>query len=470
MAGPAITCADQSTSGPEPDALHWCVTLVHSTDPGAIGRRRRLEPGQPLELGRGALAFGVGALDDERISRAHLCLRLDERVQLEDLASHNGSFVDGRRVERAVLDAGALVGLGRTLVLLQRGPAELPAAPPIPGLVGCGSAHTKLCEAIDKIAARSTPVLLTGPTGAGKSQLAEAIHLHGGRAGPLHVVHCGVPASEAQLDPLEAGEPGSTLLLDNVGEASAALQARLLVLLDRDRDHAPRIVAASRQPLTRASAGGSVRDELAIRLERWLVHVPALLARREDITLLSQSFAERHAGEARALHPKLALALMLHDWPGNLHELEAVIECACIDAEPGRALPLSPPVRARLERGAALPVELPAEARPCLQVAADGSWFGLVGQARVDIAHRKPLTRLVRALAEARLAHPGQPLGPCELLALGWPDEQIVERAGANRVYVALTTLRKLGLRELLRRDEHGYLLAPELQLDLKPI
>jgi len=465
MAGPATTCADPSTSGPEPEAMGWCVTLVHATDPGAIGRRQPLEPGQPLELGRGGLAFGEGALDDERISRAHLRLHLDEHVWLEDLASHNGSFVDGRRVDRAVLEAGALVGLGRTLVLLQHGPSALPAALPIPGLVGCGSVHAKLCDAIDKVAARATPVLLTGPTGAGKSQLAESIHAHSGRTGPLHVVHCGIPASEARLDPLDAGGAGTTLVLDNVGEASVALQARLLALLDHDRDHAPRIIATSRQPLVRSSAGGSVRDELAIRIERWLVHVPALLARREDLTLLALGFAERHTGETRALHQKLALALMLHDWPGNLHELEAVIECACIDAEPGRALPLSPSVRARLERGTPA---LPGEARPRLQVAADGSWFGLAGQPRVEIAHRKPLTRLVRALVDQRLSHPGQPLGPRELLALGWPDEQVVERAGANRVYVALTTLRKLGLRELLRRDEHGYLLAPELELDLE--
>src|SRR5262245_25088231 len=128
MAEPATTCADPSTSGPEAEAMGWWLTLVHATDPRVLGRRRRLAPGLPLVLGRRRLAFGEGAPDDERISRAHLRLPLAEHVRLEDLGSHNGSFVDGRRVDRAVLDAGALVGLGRTLVLLQRGPAE-PSAP-----------------------------------------------------------------------------------------------------------------------------------------------------------------------------------------------------------------------------------------------------------------------------------------------------------------------------------------------------
>ena len=465
MAGTASTCADPSTRRAEPD--RWCLTLVHAHDPSALGRRRVLEPGEAITLGRGARVLGPGALEDDRISREHLRLTLGERVTLEDLGSHNGSFVDGHRVQRAALEAGAVMGLGRTLVLLHRGPARLPEAPAIPGMIGCGSAHAALCDAVDKVAARSTPVLLIGPTGAGKSLLAEAIHQHGARPGPLQVIHCGVPDREAVLD---AVVPGSTLLLDNVDEATPALQAQLLARLDDGREHAPRILAASRTPLRRASAGGNVRDDLALRLERWLIHVPPLLARREDVTLLARAFAERHAGEARSLHAKLALALLLHDWPGNLHELEAVIECACIDAEPDRPLPLSPRVHARLGRGdgVRVPPE-PARALPRLRVATDGSWFDQPGEPRVEIGHRKPLARLVRALVEQRLAHPGQPLRPRELLTLGWPDDHVVERAGANRVYVALTTLRKLGLRDHIQRTEHGYLLAPELELEIKP-
>lgn len=466
MAGTATTCADPSTHGVEPE--RWCLTLVHARDPAALGRRRVLEPGEVLTLGRGAQELGPGALEDERISREHLRLALDEHVELEDLGSHNGSFVDGLRVERAMLEAGAVIGLGRTLVLLHRGPAPLPAAPALPGMVGCGSAHAVLCDAIDRVAARTTPVLLLGPTGSGKSHLAEAIHQHGARPGPLQVIHCGVPEREAAL---EAIAPGSTLLLDNVDEATPALQAQLLARLDDGREHAPRILATSRTPLRRTSSGGNVRDDLALRLERWLIHVPPLLARREDVTLLARAFAERHAGEPRLLHAKLALALLLHDWPGNLHELEAVIECACIDAEPERPLSLSPRVHARLDRddGVRVPPE-PGRAAIRLRIADDGSWFDRPGEPRVEIGHRRPLARLVRALAEQRLAHPGQPLRPRELLALGWPDDQVVERAGANRVYVALTTLRKLGLRDHIQRTEQGYLLALELELELVPV
>jgi len=130
MAGTASTCADPSTRRAEPD--RWCLTLVHAHDPSALGRRRVLEPGEAITLGRGARVLGPGALEDDRISREHLRLTLGERVTLEDLGSHNGSFVDGHRVQRAALEAGAVMGLGRTLVLLHRGPARLPWHPRSP--------------------------------------------------------------------------------------------------------------------------------------------------------------------------------------------------------------------------------------------------------------------------------------------------------------------------------------------------
>ncbi|PRQ06315.1 sigma 54-interacting transcriptional regulator [Enhygromyxa salina] len=471
MAGSATTCADPSTLGLGAIELRWCLTVVHARDPGLIGRRRVLGPDEPLELGRGCAELGDRVLEDDRISRRHLRLEIidtpdvGERVELTDLGSHNGSFVDARRVEHATVDAGALIGLGRVLLLLHRAPLELPRAPALPGLVGCGWSHAKLLEAVDKIATRSITVMLLGPTGAGKSALAEAIHERSGRTGRLHRIPCATQTSEGLAEQLQRLDPESTVYLDSVGEASPGSQASLLPLLELDRADGPRIIASNRTPLTASVADGRVRADLATRLERWLIHVPPLASRREDLTSIARHFAERHAGEPRALHFKLARALLLHELPGNLHELEAVIECACIDAEPDGPLPLSPQVRALLERDGP-----PREARggPGLTVARDGSWFCLTGHARVDMGHRRPLTRLVRALAEHRLAHPGQSLELRELLALGWPDEHVVERAGANRVYVALTTLRKLGLRDVLQRDDHGYMFAPELALEIR--
>ena len=76
--------------------------------------------------------------------------------------------------------------------------------------------------------------------------------------------------------------------------------------------------------------------------------------------------------------------------------------------------------------------------------------------------YRRALARILAVLVAQRAASPGVPSSMSDLLAAGWPDERVIERAGANRVHVALTALRKLGLRELLLRRDDGYVLDPD--------
>lgn len=95
------------------------------------------------------------------------------------------------------------------------------------------------------------------------------------------------------------------------------------------------------------------------------------------------------------------------------------------------------------------------------EVASDGSRFRAPGGDDVDLSKRHPLRRMVAALAHHRVTAPGDTLGFDELLAAGWPDERIAQAAALNRLHVALTTLRKLGLRDLLRSGERGYLFDP---------
>jgi tetratricopeptide (TPR) repeat protein len=97
-----------------------------------------------------------------------------------------------------------------------------------------------------------------------------------------------------------------------------------------------------------------------------------------------------------------------------------------------------------------------------LLVESDGRWFRVPGSQRVSLHRRRPIGRVLRALVDARLRAPGSTCPPEALLAYGWPGERCDPRSGAARVYNALATLRKLGLRTALLSRDDGYLLDPE--------
>ena len=98
---------------------------------------------------------------------------------------------------------------------------------------------------------------------------------------------------------------------------------------------------------------------------------------------------------------------------------------------------------------------------PALAVHREGHWFEVPGRGRVSCRKRNVTRALLMRLVDERLAHPGQALGPPDLLAAAWPGEKILPAAAMNRLYVMLTKLRKLGLRELLVARDDGYLLDP---------
>ena len=111
-------------------------------------------------------------------------------------------------------------------------------------------------------------------------------------------------------------------------------------------------------------------------------------------------------------------------------------------------------------------VEADAATSPdALVVASDGGWFKAPRGKRVDLARRRALVRLLRALVEHRVASPGTALSPEILLEKGWPGERVLHDAGLNRVRVALATLRRLGLRDVLRSEGDGYALDPAVPL-----
>ena len=119
-----------------------------------------------------------------------------------------------------------------------------------------------------------------------------------------------------------------------------------------------------------------------------------------------------------------------------------------------------PGFAARMLDRVLVPQPTPSESRlHALSVAEDSSWLELPGGKRVDLRRRAVHRRLVARLVRERLASPGAPVAPLELVAAGWPGEKLSDASAQNRLHVALAALRADGVREWLRREPGGYAL-----------
>jgi DNA-binding NtrC family response regulator len=231
----------------------------------------------------------------------------------------------------------------------------------IDGLVGRSRVMRDLFQLLETVAATSSTVLITGETGTGKELAARAIHHNSARRGNRFVaLNCSaIPETllEAELfghargaftgavgtrqGRLEQAHKG-TLFLDEVGTMSPALQAKLLrVLQEREFERVGdshtikidvRVIAATHSDLARMVAEGTFREDLYYRLNVLPVQLPPLRDRREDIPLLVQHFLQRLASEngrgAMTVSQEAMRRLMAHRWPGNVRQLENVIERA----------------------------------------------------------------------------------------------------------------------------------------------
>ena len=231
----------------------------------------------------------------------------------------------------------------------------------IEGLIGQSAVMRDLSQLLETVAATSSTVLITGETGTGKELAARAIH-HGSprRNNRFVAINCSaIPETllEAELfghvrgaftgavgtrqGRLEQANKG-TLFLDEVGTMSPALQAKLLrVLQEREFERVGdshtvkidvRVIAATHSDLPRMVADGTFREDLYYRLNVIPVHVPALRERRDDIPLLVQHFLQKLASESGrgplAVSQDAMRRLMAYPWPGNVRQLENVVERA----------------------------------------------------------------------------------------------------------------------------------------------
>lgn len=264
-------------------------------------------------------------------------------------------------------------------------------------LVGSSEPMIKVLQLVRDLAAMDTTVLIEGETGTGKELVARALHEHSTRSrGPFIAVNCGGLAEPllssllfghrrgaftgAQADQkglLEAAD-GGTLLLDEVGEVTPALQVALLrVLQEREitrlGDTVPRkidvrVLAATHRHLPDLVQQGLFRQDLLYRLRVARILVPPLRERRTDIPGLVEAFLTTAAASTgRVVHSVDANALqrlLAHDWPGNVRELKSAVEYAVIHSQRGviAASDLPPevgqlPLPGQIVEGA--PLELP---------------------------------------------------------------------------------------------------------------
>jgi len=283
-----------------------------------------------------------------------------------------------RRVERREAELAEL----RTEVVQSRD--ALQARYRYESLVGRSRPMRDLFALLDRVTQTELPVVVCGESGTGKELVARALHSNGPRRERAFVSENCSAIPETLLESILFGHvrgaftgadrdrrglfevaDGGTLFLDEVGEMSAAMQSKLLrVLQEGDFRRvggeavlraSVRVVAASNRDLRKLVAEGRFREDLYYRLSVVRVDVPPLRDRREDIPLLAEHFLAKHfpAGE-RAVEPDAMRALLAYRWPGNVRELENVVLRA-----------------AALSDGPIRLADLPAEVQPGSAAASD---------------------------------------------------------------------------------------------------
>ncbi|BEQ14444.1 sigma-54-dependent transcriptional regulator [Desulfoferula mesophila] len=274
-------------------------------------------------------------------------------------------------------------------------------------------------EKLEMVAPTRATVLLTGETGTGKSFLARLIHMHSSRSkGPFVAVHCGsIPdtlveselfghekgaftgAERRKLGKFQIADQG-TILLDEVGTISPAAQIKLLQVLqegsfsrvggEQDISVDVRVVAASNVDLAKKISEGGFRNDLYYRLNVFAIELPPLRSRREDLPLLVANLMDRlerkYGKGISGVDEQAMQVLTAYDWPGNIRELENLLERAYI-LERGRRLGL-----------AGLPADLVALEHPGeADEPSEGQSLAEVRRRAVEEVERRYLERLLTA-------------------------------------------------------------------------
>ncbi len=327
-----------------------------------------------VQIGRGARSWARAArtlelrISDSEISRDHARLRrADDEWELVDLDSKNGTLINGVKAERAVLVDGDLIEIGAAMFmyrdagrgLREAGDLDVAAMAERPTALRTVSLELEeTAAALLKIAPSLVPVLIRGETGTGKELTARAIHELSGRHGAFVPVNCGAlprtlieselfgsrrgafsGAREDRVGLVQRADRG-TLFLDEIAELPPESQVALLRILQEGEVRPVgatdairidvRVVAATHQDLETRVADGRFRQDLYARLAGYIVTLPPLRARREDIGTLIGLVLGRIAAEPAGvtLQRPAARALLLYPYPLNIRELEQALRTA----------------------------------------------------------------------------------------------------------------------------------------------
>ena len=336
------------TAGKPIGGARWALDDIDRIDIGRGTARTARRDGRTLRV----------EVPDPWMSSAHLRFERDRAHWLAvDAGSRNGILVNGAKQDRAVVLAHDVVEAGRSFFQLRTSePAaerELDLTPTARGsLATLDPTLAAAFEELRRIAPSQIPVLVTGPTGAGKERVARTVHAASARPGAFVPVNCGaLPAGlvESELFGHKKGafsgavadQPGlvvasnhGTLFLDEIGDLPAPAQAALLRVLEQHEVRAVgatatttvdlRVVAATHRDLDELVDDGTFRDDLVARLAGFEIELPPLAHRRVDLGVMLAELVPPHT----QLAANAARALFAHGWPRNARELVRTIERA----------------------------------------------------------------------------------------------------------------------------------------------
>ncbi len=336
--------------GAAPTAKIRALARVHSESEGqamewfVLDTRKRIIGREP----------GVEriAIDDPEASRKHAEIEFvadSDVYRLRDLESRNHTYLDGQKVDSDYLQPGSVIRIGGTLFVYAEATldAGLSVFEPENGVALLRSRAEKL---VDLAAPSPLPIMIRGPTGAGKELLAQRAHKASGRKGPIVSVNCATFSKELLASELfghTAGAfsgaqnarsglfvsaAGGTLFLDEIAELPMEQQPALLRALqeskvrpvgsDKEVPIDVRVITATHRTLDAEVAGGTFRADLLGRLAGFRIELPGLSDRREEVL----SLYERFAPGLPPLASTTAEALIRHGWPLNVRELKHLAE------------------------------------------------------------------------------------------------------------------------------------------------
>jgi DNA-binding NtrC family response regulator len=360
--------------------------VLECDQPTSGGARYALDGVDEVVIGRGSergrsrgTVGGVHRLvlriPGRSMSATHARLScIDREWVLEDARSTNGSYVNGSRVERAVLKDGDVLELGHTLFMLRLALPTPPGCEPDrdtqleqPRALGFSTLlpnEQPRIDALTRVAQSDIAILLLGETGAGKEVVARSLHQTSRRSGSFVAVNCGAlppnlveshlfghvrgaftGAIRDEAGAIRAADKG-TLLLDEIGDLPLAAQPTFLRFL-QERDVTPvgsaqnyrvdtRIVAATHQPVQALAAKGAFRSDLLARLMGYTHLLQPLRERREDIGLIIADLLAKNASlPGLSIAPNVGCKWLGDPWPCNIRQLEQTLLRAIVLADHG---------------------------------------------------------------------------------------------------------------------------------------